>query len=135
MTRFVSAALAALLATAPPATADTPIRDLRAERGLRVTGTVAQVFGNYFVLEDGSGALLVDTGPAWYRRHRFEPGETLTVVGELDGDAFEAFRVIRGESVLDIRPPQGPPPWAGRAGRGAAGGGGRRRRPLQSRRT
>ncbi len=115
MNRPLCLLLAALVVAAAPALADTPIGDLHANPGVRITGTVTHVFGNEFVLEDDTGHVLVDTGPEWYRSHDFAVGEPLTVIGEMDDGDFDAFTVIRQDgSELTVRPVAGPPPWAGR---------------------
>jgi uncharacterized protein YdeI (BOF family) len=114
-------ALAALLlmsggaAAFSAAFAQTPIGSLAQSSGVTISGEVATVFGNTFVLRDATGDVLVDTGPRWHRQHSFVKGERLTVTGEMDDDDFDARRVVRADgSVLVIRPDRGPPPWAGR---------------------
>lgn len=108
-------ALIAAIAAAGPALGQTAIGSLRAVDGVTIRGEVAKVFGNKFVLRDGTGEVLVDSGPRWHRQHRFTVGELLTVVGEMDDDDFDARRIIRADgSVLFIRPDRGPPPWVGR---------------------
>lgn len=109
-----ASALAVLLSTAV-AVAQTPIGSLASTDAVTIAGEVAQVFGNTFVLRDGTGEVLVETGPRWFRAYDFVPGERLTVVGELDDDDFDARRFTRADgAVTVIRPDRGPPPWAGR---------------------
>jgi hypothetical protein len=92
----------------------TSIGTLRSTQGISIEGTVASVFGNKFVLEDASGQVLVETVPGWFQQLEFTPGERLTVIGEMDYDEFEAFRIIRANGeTLELRNVQGPPPWAG----------------------
>lgn len=112
----MKALIVAALAVAPAAAAfaDVPIAQVRPTDGISISGEVASVFGNKFVLRDQSGEILVDTGPRWFRERSFAEGERLTVVGELDEDEFEAQRITREDgTVLTIRPDRGPPPWAG----------------------
>ncbi|BBK35587.1 hypothetical protein STAQ_06650 [Allostella sp. ATCC 35155] len=108
------------LAVAGAAVAQTPIGDVLSPEGIRIAGTVTDVFGNKFVLEDTSGKVLVESGPEWHRRLDIQPGEKLTVTGRPDGGSFEAFAITRADgSRIEIRPAGGPPPWAGpRDGRG-----------------
>lgn len=94
------------------------IADISREAGAKISGSASHVFGNTFVLDDGTGSVLVDTGPPWFKKRQFEVGEKLTVIGEMDGDEFEAWRIERGNGSSEIiREPQGPPPWAGGNGR------------------
>jgi uncharacterized protein YdeI (BOF family) len=129
-TRFVAAlALAAGLGgaalgqTQPPAPApaqtQTPIGSLATTQGVTIRGAVTDVFGNKFVVEDQSGRVLVETGPAWHSRVQMEVGETVTVTGEPDEGGFDAFTIQRanGETVT-IREPGRRPPWAGGPDRG-----------------
>jgi hypothetical protein len=110
--RFAVLGLAAALAAAP-ALAQTPIGSL-APGGVTIEGTVTDVFGNRFVLQDPSGRTLVHGGPERYRRLDIRPGERLRVTGRPKHDGFDAF-VIRRENgqEITIRSPEGPPPWAG----------------------
>lgn len=101
-------------AQARPAPAATPIGSLSSE-GVTIRGEVTDVFGNRFVVEDGTGRVLVETGPAWHSRVEVAPGETVTVTGEPGRDGgFDAFTIERegGERIV-VRGPEGPPPWAG----------------------
>lgn len=71
--------------------------------------------GNEFTLYDGTGELIVDPGPRWWKKINVSPGERLTVIGEFDDDEIEAFKIIRanGEQIK-IRDRSGPPPWENR---------------------
>ncbi|MFS8858281.1 DNA-binding protein [Synechococcus sp. H55.7] len=90
------------------------IRELQRYTGVLVAGRITSVFGNKFILDDGTGQLLVDAGPSWYRQIQLVPGERVTVLGKYDDEDFDAYRITRenGE-VIEIRPASGPPPWAG----------------------
>jgi len=109
--------LACVLALVPALSAaqerTTPLGDLRSSSPIVVAGTVTAEFGNKLILADRTGQVLVDAGPAWFRRYSFHVGETLTVVGRMDGDEFEALEIRRADgSTAKIRPHLGPPPWA-----------------------
>lgn len=96
----------------------TPIGQLPAAHGQVIAGEITAVFGNKFVLRDATGQVLVDTGPRWFRQHRFTVGERVTVTGEMDDDDFDAWRVTRADgSVLVVQSGRGPPPWAAREDR------------------
>lgn len=83
--------------------------------GTTISGRVTSVVGNDFILDDGSGQIIVDAGPRWWQQIEISPGEQITVNGELGrGGEFDAFSITRNDgSVIQIRPAQGPPPWAG----------------------
>jgi uncharacterized protein YdeI (BOF family) len=92
----------------------TQINQLRRTDGIAISGRVVSIVGNNFVVEDGTGRVIVDAGPRWYRQVNLQPNEQITVIGELDDDDFDAFSIRRADgSVIQIRSPQGPPPWAG----------------------
>ncbi|MCX7594588.1 MAG: DNA-binding protein [Fischerella sp.] len=98
------------------AQAQTAIRDLQQRsNGIAVSGRVTNIVGNNFILDDGTGQLIVDAGPRWWREINLQPGEQITVRGELGkGGEFDAFSITRADnSVIEIRPAEGPPPWAG----------------------
>lgn len=94
--------------------AQTSIGDLQQNSGLTIAGTISNVVGNEFILEDGTGEIIVDAGPRWYHQINLTQGEQVTVVGEYDDDDFDAYSITRsnGEEIL-IRDGFGPPPWAG----------------------
>jgi uncharacterized protein YdeI (BOF family) len=96
------------------AMANTQIEDLENRRGITIIGEIQSVVGNDFVLNDGTGEVIVDAGPRWWHQLDLTTGESVTVVGEMDEGEFDAFSITRenGE-VIDIRTTQGPPPWAG----------------------
>jgi hypothetical protein len=102
--------------TPAPLLAATPltIKQLNTTEGVAITGTVKSVVGNDFVLSDGTGQVIVDAGPRWYRPLAFTTGERLTVIGEYDDGEFDAFTIKRANGeTIQIRPASGPPPWAG----------------------
>lgn len=115
-TTFAALGLTAALA-AGPAPAQTPIGHL-APGGVTIEGTVTDVFGNRFVLQDASGRTLVHGGPERHMRLDIRPGERLTVIGRPERGGFDAFTIRRenGREIV-IRGDGGPPPWAGQADR------------------
>lgn len=108
-----------LAATSALAQAQTRIGELSEVRaGITISGKVVG-FGesdeNEWILDDGSGTIVVDAGPRSWRNINVSKGETITVVGEMDDGEFEAFSVtLANGSVINIRSPQGPPPWSGK---------------------
>ena len=110
LTALVLGLAPAAALAAPPLT----IRQLAASEGVSITGTIKSVVGNDFVLDDGTGQVIVDAGPRWYQPLALSPGETVTVVGEYDDGEFDAFTIRRtNDQTIRVRPASGPPPWAG----------------------
>lgn len=97
-----------------PVSAQIPIRELQRTSGLTVSGEIRSVVGNEFILDDGTGQVIVDAGPRWYHQLDLREGERVTVTGEYEGYDLDAFTITRenGE-VLQIRDSEGPPPWSG----------------------
>lgn len=114
-----SAILIALVSTAASigvsvAQDQVPIRDLQRNAGTSISGEIRSVVGNQFILDDGTGQVIVDAGPRWYHQLNFTAGERVTVVGEYDDEEFDADTITRdGGEVMQIREADGPPPWAG----------------------
>jgi hypothetical protein len=98
------------------AKAQTSIEELQQRsNGTTVSGEIVSVVGNDFVLNDGTGEIIVDAGPRWWQEIDLSPGEEVTVTGELGkGGEIDAYSITRGDgSTIEIRSPEGPPPWAG----------------------
>ncbi len=100
------------------------------DRIVTLRGTVAIVLDlNEFLLDDGTGQIVVDAGPPWYAQINVPRGATVTVTGEIDhmgppgnrrGIDLDACRIEGPEGTIEIRDCSftGPPPWAGGRGRG-----------------
>ncbi|MGG6266770.1 NirD/YgiW/YdeI family stress tolerance protein [Leptolyngbya sp. AN03gr2] len=94
--------------------AQVPIRDLQRNSGVAISGQILSVVGNEFILDDGTGQMIVDAGPRWYHQLNLSAGERVKVTGEYDDADFDAYTITRSNGeVLQIRQPGGPPPWAG----------------------
>ncbi|EAZ94277.1 NirD/YgiW/YdeI family stress tolerance protein [Crocosphaera chwakensis] len=94
--------------------AQIPIRELQQNTGISISGEVKDVVGNEFILDDGTGQIIVDVGPRWYHQINVTSGEKITVVGEYDDDDFDAYTIRKNNGeVIQIRQPGSPPPWAG----------------------
>ncbi|MCU0546923.1 MAG: DNA-binding protein [Oscillatoriaceae cyanobacterium Prado104] len=113
---FTAAVL--MFALPDPVRSQTSIQDLQRNRDTTISGTVKSVVGNEFILTDGTGEIIVDAGPRWYREVNLRVGEKVTVVGDYDDYDFDAYSIRRqnGE-VIQIRNGPGRPPWAGGRGR------------------
>jgi uncharacterized protein YdeI (BOF family) len=98
------------------AKAQTSIEELQqSAKGTTVSGEIVSVVGNDFVLDDGTGQIIIDAGPRWWQEIDLSPGEEVTVTGELGKEnEIDAYSITRGDgSTIEIRSPEGPPPWAG----------------------
>lgn len=83
--------------------------------GVSIKGKVTDVFGDTFVLDDGSGRILVQTGPGGPQSLAVTSGETVTVTGLPRDKTFDARKIARdnGEVVFaPTAPPPAPPPGA-----------------------
>jgi hypothetical protein len=112
----IAASMAALTIPTLVQAQTTRIEELQQRsRGTTVSGEVISVVGNDFVLNDGTGELIVDAGPTWWHDVDVEPGEQVTVTGEMGrGGELDAFSITHADgSRMEIRPADGPPPWAG----------------------
>lgn len=112
---FISIGIISILGTPGLAQTPTRINELQRTNSTTLSGQVVSVVGNHFTLSDGSGQIIVDAGPVWWQRVNLSPGEQVTVTGELGRSGeFDAFSIRRANgSVIEIRSPEGPPPWAG----------------------
>jgi uncharacterized protein YdeI (BOF family) len=73
--------------------ANTRIEDLENSEGITISGEIKSVVGNDFTLNDGTGEVIVDAGPRWWHQLDFNTGESVTIVGEMDEDEFDAFSI------------------------------------------
>jgi uncharacterized protein YdeI (BOF family) len=133
--------LALLIPTAPLAAQATgpTIGQIQANPGayidqvVTIAGTAGvAVDENEFLLDDGTGQIVVDPGPPWYRQVRVPAGTSVTVVGQIDwmgprgerrGVDLDACRIVTPTETIEIRDCSfdGPPPWAGGPNRGGRG--------------
>ncbi|RZK94203.1 MAG: DNA-binding protein [Methylobacterium sp.] len=85
--------------------------------GIAAKGEVAEIFGNKFVLQDGTGRALVETGRRGEGGTLVVKGETVTVQGRFENGFLHAAALTHGDGnrVL-LGPAGGPPPgtldWA-----------------------
>lgn len=73
------------------------IGDMREDTPVAVKGDVADIFGNKFVVQDGSGRALVDTGPRGENRPVVTRGETITVQGRFDRGIIRAQLIAHAD--------------------------------------
>jgi uncharacterized protein YdeI (BOF family) len=85
-----------------------PIGDMREATPVAVKGEVADVFGNKFIVQDGSGRALVDTGPRGEDRTIVAKGETVTVQGRFDRGVVHAQILAHADGRNEAFGPPGP---------------------------
>src|SRR4029079_1170312 len=73
------------------------IGDMREDTPVAVKGEVTDIFGNKFVIQDGSGRALVDTGPRGEDRRVVTKGEAVTVQGRFDGGIIRAQLIAHAD--------------------------------------
>jgi len=86
------------------------IRALGSSGIVTVRGSVAEIYGNKFVLSDASGRALIDTGREGEGGNLVAVGQAVTVQGRFDhGVVHAAFLVAPGGKVTALGPLGGPP--------------------------
>ncbi|WP_320198911.1 hypothetical protein RMR16_019210 [Agrobacterium sp. rho-13.3] len=76
-----------------------------------IKGTVAEIYGNKFILQDESGKALVETGPAGDDGDLVKANEAVTVQGRFDNGFVRASYLVRQDGKTEALGPQkGPPP-------------------------
>ncbi|WP_217650669.1 NirD/YgiW/YdeI family stress tolerance protein [Spirulina major] len=87
----------------PTAIAQSTIRDLQTTRSTTVSGKIVHLYGDEFILDDGTGQIMVEAESRPLRRAQISLGETVTVLGQFEDDENElnAFKIIRanGEEI------------------------------------
>jgi hypothetical protein len=97
-------------AVAMAPTVPTAVSHLSAARGIvTVRGRVAEVYGDRFTVQDGSGKALVDAGPG--RPAMLQVGSPIIVQGRFDRGQLRArYLVDTSGTVQEAAPPPPPPP-------------------------
>ena len=94
----------------------TPIAQLADADRVEVAGRVVEIFGNKFVVEDGGGRALVETGRAGEGAALVGRNDAVTVQGRFDGGFLHAAALQYADGrVEELRPP--PPRHRGPGGR------------------
>jgi hypothetical protein len=97
--------------TVPTAIAKLP----QASGVVTVKGKIAEVYGDRFILQDGSGRLLVDAGPEGTGQLR--AGAALTAQGRYDNGQMRASYLVDPQgNISDVSAPPRPPRGPGRDG-------------------
>ncbi|MET3858975.1 hypothetical protein [Rhizobium sp. OAE497] len=76
-----------------------------------VKGTVAEIYGNKFIVQDETGRALIETGPAGESGSIVAINEPVSVQGRFEHGFLHASYVVHQNGRTDaLRPPPGPPP-------------------------
>ncbi|SEM82642.1 hypothetical protein SAMN05192583_1383 [Sphingomonas gellani] len=102
-------------ATMAPAT-PVPIRSMSSGSIVTIRGTVAEVYGNKFTMQDASGRALVDTGPEGDNRTLVTAGQPVTVQGHFDNGVMHGDFLVGRDGKVVALAPLGPPPGGPRPG-------------------
>jgi hypothetical protein len=89
----------------------TPIGQLAEASSVGITGQVEQIYGNKFVVSDGTSRALVETGRAGEGGGLVTAGETVTVQGRFDDGFLHAAALRHADQRIDELDP--PPPRHG----------------------
>jgi hypothetical protein len=87
----------------------TAINKLEAGDTAAVKGSVAEIFGNKFVLDDGTARALIDLGPRGENADTVIKGETVTVQGMFDRGIVHARIVSHADGRNEAFGPPPPP--------------------------
>ncbi|MBE7219687.1 MAG: hypothetical protein INR64_14540 [Caulobacteraceae bacterium] len=89
-----------------------PVATMKDGGAVAVKGQVAEIFGNKFVVDDGTGRALVETGPKGERSPLVAKAETVTVQGRFENGFIHAQAVSHADGRNDLIGPAagGPPP-------------------------
>lgn len=95
---------------APTPVAPTAVSALAPSGAIAARGEVAEIFGNKFILQDGTGRTLVETGREGEAAPLVAKGETVTAQGRFEKGFLHAAMITHadGKAVV-LRRPGGPP--------------------------
>lgn len=88
----------------------TAIAQVTSRGPVALKGQVAEIFGNKFVLQDGTGRALIDTGPRGDAAAPVAMNEAVTVQGYFDRGVVHADVLTRADGTSEAFGPPGPPP-------------------------
>lgn len=85
----------------------TPISSLAPYSVVAVKGKVVEIFGNKFVIDDGSGRALVETGLRGEGGKLVTAGEALTVQGHFDNGFIQGDIIVHADGRAEsLKPPR-----------------------------
>lgn len=89
-------ALATVLAIPSVVIAQTTVRDLQSTNSTSIAGEIVRIYGEDFILDDGTGQILVEAERRPLRQANLQTGERVTVTGTYDDDnSFNAINIAR----------------------------------------
>jgi uncharacterized protein YdeI (BOF family) len=105
---------AAVMATQSPSVTMAPatpvaINTLSDDGIVTVRGKVAEIYGNKFILADGSGRALIDAGREGEGGKLVAAGEPVTVQGRFDNGSIHAAFLVRADGKVTALGPLGRP--------------------------
>ena len=106
----VGLSLAKGTAFQPTPVAPVAIQSLAPSGATAVKGEVAEIFGNKFVVQDGTGRALVETGREGEGGGLVARGETVTVQGRFETGFLHARVLTHGDGRTILLGPAGGPP-------------------------
>lgn len=90
-----------------------PVSALRDGAASAIKGNVVEIFGNKFVVDDGSGRALVETGRRGEGAALVASGENVTVQGRFEHGFLHAMAITHPDGRADMLDPPAPPPRGG----------------------
>jgi uncharacterized protein YdeI (BOF family) len=91
----------AVAQTSNSANAQTSIRDLQRANTVTISGQIVQIFSEDFILDDGTGQILVEAEDRPLREAKFTVGERVTVNGTYDDDnSFDGISITRANGAV-----------------------------------
>lgn len=92
----VGFALATILSIPAVVMAQTTVRELQSANSTSISGEIVRIYGEDFILEDGTGQILVEAERRPLRQANLQEGERVTVTGNYDDDnSFNAINITR----------------------------------------
>lgn len=89
-------ALATILAIPSVVIAQTTVRDLQNANSTSISGEIVRIYGEDFILDDGTGQILVEAERRPLQQANLEAGERVTITGTYDDDnSFNAISITR----------------------------------------
>jgi hypothetical protein len=100
--------------TIPPTPiAPTAIGSLATSREVAAKGEVAEIYGNKFIVQDGTGRALVETGRRGESGTLVKAGETVMVQGRFEHGFLHAAAITHADGSQVLLGPAGGPPRGG----------------------
>lgn len=89
------------------------IASMPASSLVTIKGTVSEIYGNKFILQDGTGRALIETGPSGDSVDLVTKDELVTVQGRFDHGFVHASYLVDKDGKTEALHPPGPKPHEG----------------------